>query len=100
VTVNAFDALGDPSRRAIVEQLGLGSRSVREIADAMPISRPAVSRHLRVLREAGLVEQEAQRGTRRIYRLREEGLDELHAYLEQVWGTTASRFRLFAENTE
>jgi DNA-binding transcriptional ArsR family regulator len=100
VTVNAFDALGDPSRRAIVEQLGHGSRSVREIADAMPISRPAVSRHLRVLREAGLVEQEAQRGTRRIYRLREEGVDELRGYLEQVWGNAATRFRLFAENTE
>jgi DNA-binding transcriptional ArsR family regulator len=100
VTVNAFDALGDPSRRALVEQLGHGSRSVREIADAMPISRPAVSRHLRVLREAGLVEQEAQRGTRRIYRLREEGVDELRGYLEQVWGNAATRFRLFAENTQ
>jgi DNA-binding transcriptional ArsR family regulator len=100
VTVNAFDALGDPSRRAIVEQLGHGSRSVREIADAMPISRPAVSRHLRVLREAGLVEQEEQRGTRRIYRLREEGVEELRGYLEQVWGNATTRFRLFAENTE
>jgi DNA-binding transcriptional ArsR family regulator len=97
---NVFDALGDPSRRSIVEQLGHGSRSVREIADAMPISRPAVSRHLRVLREAGLVEQEARVGTRRIYRLRAEGLDELRVYLEQVWGDAATRFRLFAENTE
>jgi len=100
MAVNVFDALGDPSRRAIVEQLGHGSRSVREIADAMPISRPAVSRHLRVLREAGLVEQEAQVGTRRIYRLRPEGIDELRQHLEQLWGDAATRFRLFAENTK
>jgi DNA-binding transcriptional ArsR family regulator len=93
-----FDALGDPNRRAIVELLGSGGRSVREIADTLPISRPAVSRHLRLLKEAGLVNEEA-RGTRRIYRLHDEGVEAVQAYLAQVWGDAAARFRLVAENT-
>ena len=93
-----FDALGDPNRRAIVELLGAGGRSVRELADALPISRPAVSRHLRLLKEAGLVLEEA-RGTRHIYRLHSEGVDAVAAYLAQVWGEAATRFRLIAENT-
>jgi DNA-binding transcriptional ArsR family regulator len=95
---NPFDALGDPHRRAIVELLGSGGRSVRSIADAMPISRPAVSRHLRLLKEAGLVVEEPQ-GTRRIYRLHDEGLDAVRSYLERVWGEAAARFTLYAENT-
>jgi DNA-binding transcriptional ArsR family regulator len=93
-----FDALGDPHRRAIVELLGGGSRSVREIADSLPISRPAVSRHLRLLKNAGLVIEEAH-GTRRIYRLHDEGVAAVQAYLAQVWGEAAARFRLVAENT-
>lgn len=93
-----FDALGDPNRRAILELLGGGRRSVREIADALPISRPAVSRHLRLLKEAGLVVEEAH-GTRRIYQLHDEGADAIRAYLERVWGEAAARFRLVAENT-
>jgi DNA-binding transcriptional ArsR family regulator len=80
-----FEALGDPNRRAIVELLGADERSVREIADALPISRPAVSRHLRQLKRAGLVVEEP-RGTRRIYRLHDEGVAAVRAYLEQVWG--------------
>jgi DNA-binding transcriptional ArsR family regulator len=96
---NPFDALGDPHRRDIVELLGSGGRSVRTIADAMPISRPAVSRHLRLLKEAGLVVEE-QRGTRRIYRLHDEGLDAVRSYLERVWGEAATRFTLYAENTD
>lgn len=93
-----FDALGDPNRRAIVELLGSGGRSVREIADALPISRPAVSRHLRLLKDAGLVVEEP-RGTRRIYRLHGEGVEAVERYLLQVWGDAAARFRLMAENT-
>ena len=93
-----FDALGDPNRRAIVELLGKGDRSVREIADALPISRPAVSRHLRLLKTAGLVVEEPV-GTRRIYRLHDEGVDAVRRYLEQVWGDAAARFTLVAENT-
>jgi DNA-binding transcriptional ArsR family regulator len=95
---NPFDALGDRHRRAIVEQLGAGGRSVRELADAMPISRPAVSRHLRVLREARLVVEEP-RGTRRIYRLRDEGIEAVRSYLETVWGEAGARLKLYADDT-
>jgi DNA-binding transcriptional ArsR family regulator len=94
-----FDALGDPHRRAIVEMLGSGGRSVRDIAERLPISRPAVSRHLRLLKDAGLVVEEP-RGTRRIYRLHDEGVAAVQRYLVQVWGEAAARFRLVAENTD
>lgn len=93
-----FEALGDPNRRAIVELLGARGRSVGEIADELPISRPAVSRHLRLLKEAGLVVEEPQ-GTRRIYRLHDEGVEVVQAYLVEVWGDAMARFRLLAENT-
>jgi DNA-binding transcriptional ArsR family regulator len=93
-----FEALGDPNRRAIVELLGGGDRSVRELADALPISRPAVSRHLRLLKEAGLVVEEP-RGTRRVYRLHDQGVEAVRGYLERVWGEAAGRFRLLADNT-
>lgn len=93
-----FDALGDPNRRAIVELLGDHERSVQELADALPISRPAVSRHLRLLKHAGLV-VEQPRGTRRIYQLHDEGVEALRAYVERVWGEAAGRFRLLATNT-
>jgi DNA-binding transcriptional ArsR family regulator len=95
----AFEALGNPERRAIVELLSGAPRSVQEIADVMPISRPAVSRHLRLLKEAGLVTETAE-GTRRIYRLHDEGVEAVQRYLERVWGEAAARFRLLAENTE
>jgi len=94
-----FDALGDPNRRAIVELLGARGRSVRELAEALPISRPAVSRHLRLLKDAGLVVEEP-RGTRRIYRLHAEGVEAVERYLVRVWGDAAARFRLMAENTQ
>ena len=70
-----------------------------EIADELPISRPAVSRHLRLLKEAGLVVEEP-RGTRRLYRLHDEGVEAVRAYLAEVWGEAAARFRLVAENTD
>ena len=95
-----FEALGDPNRRAIVELLAAGGddgRSVGELADRLPISRPAVSRHLRLLKRAGLVVEEP-RGTRRIYRLHDAGLEAVRAYLERVWGDAAARFRLVADN--
>ena len=97
-TGDPFEALGDPNRRAIVELLGSGGRSVRELADALPISRPAVSRHLRLLKEAGLVVEQAE-GTRRIYGLQVQGVEAVEAYLTQVWGDAVTRFRLMAENT-
>ena len=94
-----FEALGNPQRRAIVELLALGPRAVREIADELPISRPAVSRHLRLLSRAGLVTDE-QVGARRLYRLQEQGVEAVREYVDRVWGEAAARFRLFAENTE
>jgi DNA-binding transcriptional ArsR family regulator len=93
-----FEALGDPQRRAILSLLGGGPHAVGQLADVLPISRPAVSFHLRLLKEAGLVDEERS-GTRRIYRLREEGLDAVAGYLEGVWGDAATRFRLLAENS-
>jgi DNA-binding transcriptional ArsR family regulator len=92
-----FGALGDPNRRAIVELLREGDRSVQQLAEELPISRPAVSRHLRLLKEARLVTDRAE-GTRRLYRLHDEGIDALRGYLEQVWGDAAARFKLYAES--
>jgi DNA-binding transcriptional ArsR family regulator len=97
-TGDPFDALGNSYRRAIVELLADQPHSVQEIADRLPISRPAVSRHLRLLNRAGLVADE-QVGTRRLYRLDEQGADAARQYLAQVWGQVGARFRLFAENT-
>jgi DNA-binding transcriptional ArsR family regulator len=93
-----FDALGDPHRRAIVQLLRKGPRSVQALADALPISRPAVSRHLRLLRNAGLVSTQPQ-GTLRLYRLDDQGARAVRAYLERVWGEAMGRFTLVAENT-
>jgi DNA-binding transcriptional ArsR family regulator len=93
-----FEALGDPNRRAILRLLSEGDMAVQAIAAELPISRPAVSRHLRLLKDAGLVAEQAA-GTRRIYRLRDEGLRAVQEYLEGVWGEAAARFRLLAENT-
>ena len=98
VQPDPFEALGDPQRRAILTLLGDGPRAVGQLAEALPISRPAVSFHLRLLKDAGLVDEERD-GTRRIYRLRDEGLDGVARYLEQVWGDAATRFRLLAENS-
>jgi DNA-binding transcriptional ArsR family regulator len=93
----ALDALGDANRRAIVQILSAGGRSVQEIADQLPISRPAVSRHLRLLKGAGLVADRAD-GTRNIYELRGAGVDAVRAYFADVWDNAAARFRLVAEN--
>ena len=93
-----FNALGDPNRRAIVELLAAGDRSVGQLADELPITRPAVSRHLRLLKQAGLVTDRAE-GTRRLYRLDDEGIAAVREYLEHVWGEAAARFRHLAENT-
>jgi DNA-binding transcriptional ArsR family regulator len=94
-----FEALGDPSRREILRLLSDGDKPVHEIAAALPISRPAVSRHLRLLKDAGMVSEQA-RGARRIYHLQDEGMRAVQAYLELVWGEAAARFRLLAENSD
>ena len=93
-----FDALGDPTRRRILQLLGREPQSVAVLADQLPVSRPAVSRHLRLLKEAGFVE-EVPDGTRRVYHVREDGLEAIRGYLEGVWGEAAARFALVAENT-
>jgi DNA-binding transcriptional ArsR family regulator len=98
VVTDPFEALGDPNRREILRLLGAEDLAVGEIAEAMPISRPAVSRHLRLLKDAGLVAERAE-GTRRIYQLQAEGLEAVQAYVRGVWGEAANRFRLLAENT-
>jgi DNA-binding transcriptional ArsR family regulator len=92
-----FDALGDPTRREILRLLSEGDKPVHEIASALPISRPAVSRHLRLLKDAGLVAERAE-GNRRIYHLQDDGVQAVQEYLEGVWGEAAARFRLLAEN--
>jgi len=93
-----FGALGDQNRRSIVAILARGEQSVQEIADQMPISRPAVSRHLRLLHEAGLVSVHAE-GTRNLYQLDDLGAAAVRTFLEQFWGEAAARFTLTAENT-
>lgn len=93
-----FDALGDPNRRAIVERLAADEHSVQDLADTLPISRPAVSRHLRLLKDAGLVTDRPD-GARRLYRLHDEGIETVQRYLQQLWGEAAARFTLLADNT-
>jgi DNA-binding transcriptional ArsR family regulator len=99
ISGDPFEALGDPNRRQILRLLSDGDKPVHAIAAAMSISRPAISRHLRLLKDAGMVAEQAQ-GTRRIYHLREQGMQAVQAYLEGIWGDAATRFRLVAENTD
>ncbi|MGE0843782.1 ArsR/SmtB family transcription factor [Pseudonocardia sp.] len=89
--------LGDPSRRAIFELLARRPCSVQELADALPISRPAVSQHLKVLREGGLVVSRAE-GTRRIYHLNPEGVTAMRAWLDGVWSDVLATFHKIAED--
>lgn len=90
---SAMDALGDPTRRRIFELLQAGPRAVGELAGELPVSRPAVSQHLRVLKEAGLV-TERREGTRRLYRLDPDGLGELRAYFDTFWTTALESFEV------
>jgi DNA-binding transcriptional ArsR family regulator len=94
---NGMDALGDPTRRAIFEQLRRGPRAVGEIAAELPVSRPAVSQHLRVLKDAGLV-TERREGTRRLYRLDPDGLGELRDYFDDFWTEALAGFKAAAES--
>lgn len=85
-------ALADPTRRAVFERLRGGPASVSEIAANLPVSRPAVSQHLKVLKEAGLVRDEAD-GTRRLYEVDASGLAELRAWLDRLWGDALAAFK-------
>ena len=95
----ALEALADPTRREILERIRAGARAVGEIARDMPVSRPAVSQHLRVLREAGLVRGRRE-GTRHLYELDETGMAELRGYLDAFWETGLRDFGAVAERTE
>src|SRR2546423_2520577 len=91
-----MDALGHPTRRENFEHLRSGARAIGEIAAELTVSRPAVSQHLRVLKEAGLV-TERRNGTRRLYRLNPDGLDELRRYVEDYWTDALAAFKAEAE---
>lgn len=97
-TRDGWEALGDPTRRAIVACLAERPRAVGELADELPITRPAVSQHLRVLREAGLVTDRAA-GTRRIYRLSPEGLGALRDQLDAFWNRALDGYQEIADHS-
>jgi DNA-binding transcriptional ArsR family regulator len=92
-------ALGDPTRRQIFERLAEAPSSVGALAARLPVSRPAVSQHLRVLKHAGLV-RDHRDGTRRIYALAPEGLAELRSYFEQFWTQSLDSFKTEAERED
>ena len=88
--------LGDETRLAILELLAGGPRAVGELADELPVTRPAVSQHLKVLKDAGLVTARPD-GTRRLYQLDPRGLAEVRAYFDRFWATALSSFKVTAE---
>ena len=92
-------ALGDPTRRAVFERLGDGPASVGAIAGELPVSRPAVSQHLKVLKEAGLV-TDRQVGNRRIYSLDPDGLGALRAYVDRFWTQALDAFKAAVEQDQ
>jgi DNA-binding transcriptional ArsR family regulator len=96
---DGLDALGDRTRRAIVECLAEKPRAVGELAAALPVSRPAVSQHLKVLKDAGLVDERAD-GTRRIYRLNPAGVAALRDQLDTFWRRAMSGYRDIAETSK
>ena len=93
-----FDALGNPMRRSIVRILAPGPQSVGQIAGRLPISRPAVSKHLRLLENAGLVTH-LQQGNRNMFRLERRGFEEARSWLQGFWDEALTRFAFIAENT-
>jgi DNA-binding transcriptional ArsR family regulator len=88
---SAFAALSDPTRRKVFQRLQRGGRSVGEIARDLPVSRPAVSQHLKVLKDAGLVTDRAE-GTRRVYHIDPKGLGAMRAWLDQFWDVALQSF--------
>src|SRR3954466_2091468 len=95
----ALSALGDPTRLAVFERLAAGPSAVGELAATLPVSRPAVSQHLKVLRDVGLVTDRAE-GTRRIYEVDRAGLAVLRSYLDQLWAQSLEAFRVTVEEQE
>jgi DNA-binding transcriptional ArsR family regulator len=97
--VDALQVLADPVRLGIVEVLAREPSSVGVLAERFPISRPAVSRHLRLLKEAGLVDSVVD-GTRHVYRVRPEGVASLREYMDRLWRDASARYTLVAENLD
>lgn len=95
----AFNALADPTRRRVFERLAHGPRSVGDIARGLPVSRPAVSQHLKALKDAGLVQVEAA-GTKRVYAIDPTGLGSLRAWLDQFWGSALDAFKAELERED
>jgi DNA-binding transcriptional ArsR family regulator len=95
----AFDALGDPTRRGIFERVAARPESVGELAARFHVSRPAVSQHLKVLKEAGLV-TDRKEGTRRIYRLEMKGVGAMRGYLDKMWDRALASFAEAAESED
>lgn len=93
---NALTVLADPTRREVFERLRAGPLAVNVLAAGLPVSRPAVSQHLKSLKDAGLVEEHSQ-GARRIYSLRRDGLIELREWLDSFWDDALEAFKLEAE---
>jgi DNA-binding transcriptional ArsR family regulator len=93
---NAFAALSDPTRRAVLERLATGPKAVVDLAAGLPVSRPAVSQHLKILKDAGLVTDHAE-GARRIYEIDPAGLGRLRAWLDQFWDTALTAFQAAVE---
>jgi DNA-binding transcriptional ArsR family regulator len=96
---NGFTALADPTRRQIFERLSLRALAVGEVARGLPVSRPAVSQHLRVLKDAGLVLQR-RHGTRRLYRVDPKGVQAMRAYLDRFWDQALQAFKRAVEEEE
>ena len=94
----ALDALGDPTRRRVMELLRTGPRAVGDLAAELPVSRPAVSQHLRVLKGAGLVTSRPE-GTRHLYAIDDEGLAAIRAYLETFWDDALAAFKDVADGS-
>ena len=94
---DGFAALADPTRRAVFELLRQGPRPVGDIARDLPVSRPAVSQHLRVLKDAGLV-AERRDGTRRLYRIDPDGLAAIRDYFDDFWNEALAAFKAAAES--
>jgi DNA-binding transcriptional ArsR family regulator len=90
------NALGDPTRRAIVARLARGPLAVGELARHLPVSRPAVSQHLKILKESGLV-CERQKGTRHLYQLDPDGIERMRTYFDRLWSSALSAFKQIAE---
>jgi DNA-binding transcriptional ArsR family regulator len=96
---NGLGALGDPTRRAIFERLGRGPQAVGELAKDLPVSRPAVSQHLKVLKDAGLVIDRAD-GTRRLYQLDPNGIGAMRAYFDTFWNQALTAFKYAVEKED